>query len=476
MAMTNRLPGRIHFIGAAGRGMAPVMAAVAEQGVLVSGSEDADTYGDTMAWLAQRGIQVTQTFSAQNLAPKPDLVVIGRSFERGNPEVEAVLREHVPYTSLAELIGHYVLNGCTNILVAGSKGKSTSTAMLVEILEHAQLSPGYLIGGFPRNGRPPARFGSSLNVIEADDYSTLWWNQHPKFLYYRPSLLVLTNVYPDHTEVHGSHAGSWRNFAALIQQLPSDGLIVIADSKRSAPPSWLLAEAPCEVVQLDTHPNHQPITIPSHFGVAGNRFYWQDTLFRLAVPGKVNAINAISASFAAGRLGVTPQQCAEALDGFTGVAERMDAYSAGPEHWVYCDYFGYLPESLAENIAAIRDAHPDHRLTLVFQLRQIDRLPEAQEALLQALCSCDEVILTPYPRPKVTLVAEMDPAYIEGLIKRVQQHHSMHGIPFISYLPDLHAVVQELSGRSDPSATLFSVHSRYRDQLKPLLQVLGCSA
>lgn len=476
MAMTNGLPRRIHFIGAAGRGMAPVMAAVAEQGVLVSGSEHEDTYGDTMAWLAQRGIQVAQTFNAQNLAHKPDLVVIGRSFERGNPEVEAVLTEHLAYTSLAELIGHHVLNGCTNILVAGSKGKSTTTAMLVEILEHAQLSPGYLIGGFPRNGRPPARFGSTLNVIEADDYSTLWWNQQPKFVYYRPSLLVLTNVYPDHTEVHGNHAGSWRNFAALIQQLPGDGLILIADSKRSAPPSWLLAEAPCEVVQLDTLPDHQPIMIPTHSGVGGNRFYWQDTLFNLAVPGKMNAINAISASFAAGRLGVTPQQCAEALDGFTGVAERMDAFPAGPDHWIYCDYFGYLPESLAENISAIRDAHPDHRITLIFQLRQIDRLPEAQEALVRVLSSCDEVILTPYPRPKLTLVEEMDPAYIEGLIKRVQQHNSTHGGSSISYLPDLNTVAQELSGRSDPAITLFSVHSRCRDQLKPLLQALGCSS
>lgn len=480
MEAMNRFPQSIHFIGAAGRGMAPVMAAVADQGVLVSGSENSETYGATMAWLSRRGIHVARTFSADNLAHCPGLVVIGRTFERGNPEVEAVLSQHLAYTSLAEFIGHYVLNGCTNVLVAGSKGKSTTTAMLVEILEYAQLAPGYLIGGFPRNGRPPARFGGTLNVIEADDYSTLWWNHHPKFLYYRPSIIVLTNVYPDHTEVHGDRAGSWRNFSTLIQQLPQDGLILIADSRGSAVPSWLIAESPCEIVMLDELVCHQPIMVPSRFDVDGNRFRWQDTLFRLSVPGRVNAINALSASFAAGRLGVTEQQCADALEGFEGVGERMDVFPAGADRWIYCDCFGYLPESLAANIASIRETHPGLGVTLVYQMRQIDRLAEAQESFVRVLSSCDEVILTSYPRPKVTLVPEMDPAYLEGLIHRVRRHRSQNGDTFaagtsICYVPDLRSVVQELGDRCNPGVTLFSVHARYRDPLVRLLGTLGCS-
>src|SRR3569623_1645803 len=121
------LPDHIHFIGACGRAMSGVMAAVADLGVLVTGSDNENTYGSTRRWLAEKEIIISSGFSSTNLNPAPALVVIGRQHGRGNKEVEYVLEKRIPYLSLPEFLCFYFLNGCRNILVTGSKGKTTTT-------------------------------------------------------------------------------------------------------------------------------------------------------------------------------------------------------------------------------------------------------------------------------------------------------------------------------------------------------------
>src|SRR5690242_381303 len=125
------LPDHIHFIGACGRAMSGVIAAVADLGVRVTGSDDEDTYGSARQWLAKRGIIIRTGFSRRNLDPIPALAVIGRQHGRGNTEVECILERRIPYLSLPEFLSFYFLNGSRNILVTGSKGKTTTTAMLV---------------------------------------------------------------------------------------------------------------------------------------------------------------------------------------------------------------------------------------------------------------------------------------------------------------------------------------------------------
>ncbi len=218
----------------------------------VTGSDDENTYGPTRHWLAKKGIIISAGFSSRNLDAQPALVVIGRQHGRGNTEVEYVLEKRIPYLSLPEFLCFYFLNGSRNILVTGSKGKTTTTAMLAKILESAGMAPGYMIGGMPRSGIDPVKLGRSIYVLEADDYSTLWWNDNPKAVYCRPEVVVLCNSFNDHPEHHTNTDVRLRHFTALIEQLPQSGLLVLADCKNSIGLDSLMAAAPCPVRTVDT--------------------------------------------------------------------------------------------------------------------------------------------------------------------------------------------------------------------------------
>lgn len=324
MPQMTSLPDHIHFIGGCGRAMCGVMAAVAALGVRVTGSDDENTYGSARAWLAEKGIVISPGFNSHNLDSLPDLVVISRGHGRGNPEIESVLEKRIPYLSLPEFLCFYFLNGSRNILVTGSKGKTTTTAMLTQILEHAGMAPGYMIGGMPRSGIDPVRLGQSCYVLEADDYSTLWWNDNPKSVYYRPEVVVLCNIYNDHPEFHRNKDAGLRHFTALIEQVPQNGLLVLGDCKTSIDFDRLAESVRCQVRTIGTLDGSGDEIIGYRKMEDGVAFEWNGTEFFLQISGYMNARNAVSAAIAAQHFGVAPGVSAAALAGFAGVSGRMD--------------------------------------------------------------------------------------------------------------------------------------------------------
>lgn len=395
------LPRHIHFIGALGRGMGAVIEAVASEAVRVTGSDRSTAYGPLRDRLSERGVHVDLGFDAAHLQPRPDLVVIARSFGRGNPEVEMVLSECIPYISLSQFLCVFFLNGSRNFLVAGSTGKTTTTAMLVQILRAAGLDPGYLIGGSPRSGLAPARLGGRLHVLEADEYTSLWWDDHAKFLDYRPDVLIITNVYPDHPDIFPDHEISLSQYRALIAQLPESGLLVIGESRLSLGMDSLLAEAPCPVVVLDADRPTPECGWSLQQSADALRFQWQDADFELAIPGAVNARNAVCAALAAAELGVTAEQSALALRGFQGVQGRLERLSSAridaSASIVYLDCYGYLPISLARNLETLRTLHPGRRLVLCYHIFIVDRLPTIRDDLHEVLLQWDEVVIIAEP-------------------------------------------------------------------------------
>jgi UDP-N-acetylmuramate: L-alanyl-gamma-D-glutamyl-meso-diaminopimelate ligase len=452
------LPDDIHFIGACGRAMSGVMAAVADLGVRVTGSDNENTYGSTRRWLAKKGIIISSGFSSTNLNPAPALVVISRQHGRGNKEVEYVLEKRIPYLSLPEFLCFYFLNGRRNILVTGSKGKTTTTAMLVKILESAGLSPGYMIGGMPRSGIDPVKLGQSVYVLEADDYSTLWWNDNPKAVYYRPEVVVLCNSFNDHPEHHTNTDIRLRHFTALIEQLPQNGLLVLADCKNTIRLDELTQAARCQIRTVDTE-DVSGNFIHGYKNVEdGVVFKWGDADFFLEVNGYMNARNGVSAAIAAQHLGIDLDASASALFRFAGVSGRMDRAFSTEELDVYIDCFSYLPESLAENMAALRETYPQRRQVLVYQLVIVDRIPEAQIPLHISLAGWDKVLIVSYQSSSPLLAAAGDD-YLTNLAATLLEI----GVDatFIGPLENSFTVLPDLVKAGD--VLFFSVHPKSVD-------------
>src|SRR2546425_5591128 len=189
------------FIGIGGPAMAAVAAALQEKGLRVTGS-DQNVYPPMSTFLETRKVEVMSGYAEQNLAHKPDLVVIGNAISRGNPEAEFVLDHKLRYGSLPELLKEFFIRGKRSIVVAGTHGKTTTTALLTWVFEHNGLNPGYLIGGIPNNLSQGARFTDSpWFIIEGDEYDTAFFDKRSKFIHYLPECAIINNVEFDHADI-----------------------------------------------------------------------------------------------------------------------------------------------------------------------------------------------------------------------------------------------------------------------------------
>src|SRR2546422_8036408 len=220
-------PKNIYLIGICGTAMASLAGMLRESGYLVSGS-DSDVYPPMSDFLDQLGIQVFKGFNAENIQKtKPDLVVIGNALSRGNVEIEYVLDSGLRYASMAETVKELFIRGKQSIVVAGTHGKTTTTAMLAWILEVAGRKPSFLVGGIAENfGRNFQVSDGPDFVIEGDEYDTAFFDKGPKFLHYLPRIVLLKNIEFDHADIYADLEAIKTSFRRLINIVPRSGLIV----------------------------------------------------------------------------------------------------------------------------------------------------------------------------------------------------------------------------------------------------------
>lgn len=398
--------------------MGPVMGAMADLGVRVTGS-DANAYGEIREWLGARGIGVFEGFRPEHLEPAPDLVVVGRAFVRGNPEVEAVLDRRLPYVSVAEFLSRWFLQRSRNLVVAGSKGKTTTTAMAAWILEATGRNPSYLIGGMPRGMGSPARFTNpGAVVIEGDDFSSLWWDDNPKFCYYRPELAIVTNLYGDHPEMRHSDERTLHDFGCLVNQIPRNGQLIIGDLARSPLLARLAERSPCPVRTVEFGGAGPDAVTEFAEGPGGIRFRWRGASFELGLMGRMNARNAVCAAMGVSHFGVSPAESAEALHSFSGVVGRLDPLLAAGEIDLYYDH-GYLPECMEDLLGALRARHPGRRLVFLWQPFLVDLLPDGVEGLRRAMAGSDLVLFGEAYVARFSAIAHTPPEVIDGLIRHL---------------------------------------------------------
>lgn len=386
----------VHLVAIAGVAMAALAGMLRARGLRVTGSDES-IYPPMSTVLARLGIPVLEGYRAANLEPRPDLVVIGNKVSRDNVEVQAVLAAGLPYLSLPETLGEVFLAGKQSLVVAGTHGKTTSTAMLGTVLERAGLDPSLLVGGESLDFGGNFKLGAGPHfVIEGDEYDSAFFDKGPKFLHYRPSAAILTAVEFDHADIYRDLAAVKSAFARFVALLPDGAPLVVA---RAFPHALDVArggrarvitfgeepDAEWRLARLRDEDGRLRFDV-EHGGAAAGEL-------TLAVPGAINACNALGVYVLARQLGVAHDAIAAGLAGFRGVARRQEVVGTFAGVTVVDD-FAHHPTAVAGTLAALRARYPGRRLWGVFEPRSnTSRRRIFQREYVAALAAADRVIV-----------------------------------------------------------------------------------
>ena len=370
----------IHILGICGTFMGGLAALAREAGHKVTGC-DANVYPPMSDQLRALGIDLVEGYGADQLAFQPDMYVVGNVVIRGNPLMEAILDAGLPYTSGPQWLAGHVLAGRHVLAVAGTHGKTSTTAMLAWILEQAGLQPGFLVGGVPRNFGVSARLGAlpaanatgTLSrtpfVIEADEYDTAFFDKRSKFVHYRPRTAILNNLEFDHADIFADLAAIETQFHHLVRTIPAQGRLVV--NARDDALQRVLDRGCWSEVQRFGARKEEPGALrargePHAFDVLRGamkigRVDW-------SLLGEHNQLNALAAIAAAEHLGVTPERAGAALATFENVARRLELRGEAGGVKVYDD-FAHHPTAIHTTVNGLRRRVGLDRILAVFEPR-----------------------------------------------------------------------------------------------------------
>jgi len=398
------------------------------QGHRITGSDKA-AYPPMSDLLHSLGIPILEPYAESNLSPAPDLVVIGNALSRGNPEVECVLDQRIPFTSMAALLHEEFLAGRESLVVAGTHGKTTTTSMLAWIYQVAsqtdpQRAPSFLIGGVAENFatsfqlRPTRTF-----IIEGDEYDTAFFDKGPKFLHYFPDALILTHVEFDHADIYADLDAVKTAFKRLVNLVPRRGLIVAYDGSTNV--TDCLQPALCRVERYgfsesaDWHiRNLRHEDGLTRWEVWREGALWAGLEMQLA--GEHNALNATAAAALASGLGIGKESIQSALASFKSVKRRLEV-RAVINGITIVDDFAHHPTAIRETLRALRSVYPQSRLWAVLEPRSNTlRRKVLQRDLVESLLLADRVVLAGvYQQQRIPDAERLHP---EDVVQALQSH------------------------------------------------------
>jgi UDP-N-acetylmuramate: L-alanyl-gamma-D-glutamyl-meso-diaminopimelate ligase len=439
-------PRHIHLIGICGTAMASLAGLLQLQGHRITGSDSA-AYPPMSDLLRSLGIKILEPFAESNLTPVPDLVVIGNAISRGNPEVERVLDEHIPSTSMAALVHDEFLKSRSPLVVAGTHGKTTTTSMLAWIYQVAArqisaLEPSFLIGGVAEN------FGTSFQlratqkfIIEGDEYDTVFYDKGPKFLHYFPDALILTHVEFDHADIYADLEAVKRAFKLLVNLVPRRGVIVAYDGSENV--TECVSRAFCRVERYGLsesadwqlrelrYVGHWMRWVVWHGGSV-----WASLGMQMA--GEHNALNATAAAALAAGQGVAKDAIIEALATFKSVKRRLELrdFIAGI---TIIEDFAHHPTAIRETLRTLRAIYPGKRLWAVLEPRSNTlRRKVLAPDLMASLRLADHVILAGvYQQQRIPEAERLHPEEVVSALNEA-------GTP-AEILPDANAIVATMA-------------------------------
>jgi UDP-N-acetylmuramate: L-alanyl-gamma-D-glutamyl-meso-diaminopimelate ligase len=381
----------IHILGICGTFMGGIAVIAKQAGHRVTGC-DAQVYPPMSTQLREQGIELIEGFGAEQADIGADVFVIGNVVSRGKqPLMEAILDRGLPYISGPQWLYENVLKDKWVLAVAGTHGKTTTSAMLSWILEDAKLNPGYLVGGVPMNFGVSARLTESpFFVIEADEYDTAFFDKRSKFVHYRPRTAILNNLEYDHADIFPDLAAIETQFHHLVRTVPGQGLVVANGGDANilrvlgrgcwsgveyfAGPGKGWSATPVSATEFDVGLDGQAV----------GRVAWD-------LVGEHNRHNALAAIAAARHVGVSPQVAIEGLSRFQNVKRRLEVRGTVAGVTVYDD-FAHHPTAIATTLAGLRSRVGGARILAVLEPRSNTmKLGTLKDQLAGSLADADKV-------------------------------------------------------------------------------------
>jgi UDP-N-acetylmuramate: L-alanyl-gamma-D-glutamyl-meso-diaminopimelate ligase len=394
--VTKPAPQHFHFLGICGTAMGAVAAALQERGFKVSGSDE-NVYPPMSTFLEDRDIALKEGFRAENIPAKADVIVIGNAMKRGNPEVEAVLNRKLFYVSLPEVLRNHFLLGRHNLVVTGTHGKTTTTAMLTWIMEKAGHKPGYLIGGIPKNLGQGSRLNDSkFFVIEGDEYDSAFFDKRSKFHHYLPELVIVNNIEFDHADIFNNLDEIKLSFRRLLNIVPQNGMVLLNGDDHNC--VEVAQNCLAQMIEIGFSANCAERIRDAHYSTDSSRFKLGEDEFEIPLVGEFNVRNAAMAATAARFYGVSKRKIDNAFKTFHGIARRQELRGEAGGVKVIDD-FGHHPTALAQTLQAMRHRYPRQRIWAVFEPRSnTTRRAVFQKELPEALKLADGVFISQVAR------------------------------------------------------------------------------
>ncbi|HYR83427.1 MAG TPA: UDP-N-acetylmuramate:L-alanyl-gamma-D-glutamyl-meso-diaminopimelate ligase [Terriglobia bacterium] len=463
-------PKNIYLIGICGTAMASLAGMLRESGYIVSGS-DSDVYPPMSDFLDQLGIQVFKGYSAEHLKKAtPDLVVVGNALSRGNAEVEHVLDSGMRYASMAETVKEFFIRGKNSIVVAGTHGKTTTTAMLAWILDVAGRKPSFLVGGIAENfGRNFQVSGGPDFVVEGDEYDTAFFDKGPKFLHYLPRIVLLKNIEFDHADIYADLEAIKTSFRRLINIVPRSGLIVAGvDSPvvRELIPAAFSRVATAgigwgewQAKNVATTADGMSFDVTRADSMIGS--------FSIPMAGTFNVQNALGAIIVAKELDIENQVIQSAFTTFKSVKRRLELRGEVNGVRVYDD-FAHHPTAVLETLRAVRERYPTQRIWAVFEPRsQTCRRRVFEQAFIESFDPADSTLIARvFGASKIDPEQTLSPDRVaEGIRKRGKAADAFGSTgDIVDYLasrvqPDDHVVIMSNGGFDN-------IHNKLLDRLR----------
>ena len=436
--------GRIHVIGVAGVAMAQLAVELTNKGFLVSGS-DKDFYEPMGSYLRNSSVTLFKGYAADNIPPNVNLVVIGNAISYGNPEVDVVEQRGLPYTCFPKILQETIIAGKQSIVVTGTHGKSTTTAMIASTLLKLGGDPSYFVGGVAQDlPLSLARGSGKQSVVEGDEYDSAFFAKVPKFSFYTPDIAVINAIEYDHADIYPDVESIKNEFRKLLQSLPAGGTALCCTDYEHvrAIVAELRSTLPCTITTFGCSPDADiHITSRSQEGLTQRVVASGKNIgtieFSLPVSGVYNARNALVTIIVASMCGFPLDAARQAVSTFKAVKRRQEL-RYDKNGVVLIEDFAHHPTAVHETLSGLREAFPTKKIWAVFEPRSnTSRRKVFQEAYVQAFQSADHAILCDVEARAI----DADQELID--VQTLSDQIAARGVP-AACLPDAKAIQERI--------------------------------
>jgi UDP-N-acetylmuramate: L-alanyl-gamma-D-glutamyl-meso-diaminopimelate ligase len=412
----------VHLIAISGVAMTSLAGMLKSRGFVVTGS-DQNMYPPASTLLERLEIPVRLGYRSENLEPPPDLVVVGNAVSRTNPEVAAMLERGLAYVSMPEAIRRLFLVGKRSLVVAGTHGKTTSTAMLAWVLAAARRDPSLMLGGESLDFGDNFRLGRGEDfVIEGDEYDTAFFDKGPKFLHYEPRGLILTAIEFDHADIYRDLDHVTSAFVSLLKIVPGDAPVLVCDDFPHTATAVAAAGRDVEHFGSRSGDGWRAVDVrddghATRFTV--RRYGEHQAEIALSVMGEMNVRNALGVFALCRRLGLPASKIASGLRSFRGVRRRQEVIAADPI--LVIDDFAHHPTAIAATLEAVRRRYPSRRIWAVFEPRSnTSRRRIFQQEFAGALRKADAVVIAPVFFKETDALPESDRLSVREVVETLR--------------------------------------------------------